>query len=221
MDPPAPETLMRALQLLSDLKALDDDGELTQIGSIMAEFPLEPQLSKVLLNSPTYRCSNEILAVVALLSSANIFMRPKENQREADEARNKFAHPDGDHLTMLNAFNAYLQKDGNQEWCYKNFLNHRSLKSALDIREQLRQIMTKQNIPMQSDPFTNLNYYENIKKCLLSGFFMHIARLQKNGTYLTIEDSQIVALHPSSVFDHKPAWILYNEFVLTKKNYVR
>lgn len=104
MDPPAPETLMRALQLLSDLEALDDNGELTKVGSIMAEFPLEPQLSKVLLNSPTYRCSIEILSIVALLSVPNIFMRPKEAQKDADDARAKFVHSDGDHLTMLNAY---------------------------------------------------------------------------------------------------------------------
>lgn len=42
MDPPAPETLMRALELLNDLEALDDEGDLTKIGEMMAEFPLEP-----------------------------------------------------------------------------------------------------------------------------------------------------------------------------------
>ena len=52
MDPPAPETLMRALELLNYLGALDDDGNLTELGSLMAEFPLEPELSKMLLYSP-------------------------------------------------------------------------------------------------------------------------------------------------------------------------
>ena len=73
-------------------------------------------------------------------------MRPKESQKEADEARAKFEHSDGDHLTCLNAYNAYLQKAGNSEWCYKNFLNLRSLKSADDIRGQLQNIMVKQGI---------------------------------------------------------------------------
>jgi len=61
-----------------------------------------------LLNSPNFKCSNEILTIVALLSTPNVFMRPKENQKEADEARAKFEHSDGDHLTCLNAYNAYL-----------------------------------------------------------------------------------------------------------------
>lgn len=51
MDPPAPETLMRALEQLNYLGALDDEGELTQIGHQMSEFPLDPQLSKMLITS--------------------------------------------------------------------------------------------------------------------------------------------------------------------------
>lgn len=81
--------------------------------------------------------------------------------------------------------------------------------------------MIKQNQLLTSAEFGSLEYYENIKKCLLSGFFMQVAKLQRNGAYLTIEDNQIVAIHPSSVLDHKPDWVLYNEFVLTKKNYIR
>lgn len=68
MDPPAPETLMRALELLNYLGALDDDGNLTQLGQMMAEFPLDPPLCKMLIESPRYNCSNEILSIVAMLS---------------------------------------------------------------------------------------------------------------------------------------------------------
>ena len=63
MDPPAPETLMRALELLNYLGALDDEGNLTQVGSVMSEFPLDPQLSKMLVASPEFNCSNEILSM--------------------------------------------------------------------------------------------------------------------------------------------------------------
>ena len=68
MDPPAPETLMRALELLNYLAALDDDGNLTELGAMMSEFPLDPQLSKMLVASTEFNCSNEILSIVAMLS---------------------------------------------------------------------------------------------------------------------------------------------------------
>jgi HrpA-like RNA helicase len=57
MDPPAPETLMRALEMLNYLGAIDDDGVLTDVGAMMAEFPLDPQLSKSLIASPQFSCA--------------------------------------------------------------------------------------------------------------------------------------------------------------------
>ena len=64
----APETLMRALELLNYLSALDDDGDLTELGSMMAEFPLDPQLAKMVIASTDFNCSNESLSIVAMLS---------------------------------------------------------------------------------------------------------------------------------------------------------
>lgn len=63
---------MRALELLNYLGALDDDGELTELGSMMSEFPLDPQLAKMVIASTDYNCSNEILSITAMLSGTNI-----------------------------------------------------------------------------------------------------------------------------------------------------
>lgn len=81
MDPPAPETLMRALELLNYLAALDDDGNLTDLGSVMSEFPLDPQLAKMLIASCSHNCSNEILSITAMLSGEtfNLNLPPPHN----------------------------------------------------------------------------------------------------------------------------------------------
>lgn len=63
---------MRALELLNYLAALDDDGELTELGSMMAEFPLDPQLAKMVIASCDHNCSNEILSITAMLSGSLI-----------------------------------------------------------------------------------------------------------------------------------------------------
>jgi len=68
----APETLMRALELLNYLAAIDDNGELTELGSMMAEFPLDPQLAKMVIASCDFSCSNEILSITAMLSGGKI-----------------------------------------------------------------------------------------------------------------------------------------------------
>ena len=68
----APETMMRALELLNYVAALDDEGSLTELGSMMAEFPLEPQMAKLVIASCEFNCSNEILSVVAMLSGFSL-----------------------------------------------------------------------------------------------------------------------------------------------------
>ncbi|CAF1961306.1 unnamed protein product [Rotaria magnacalcarata] len=221
MDPPAPETLMRALELLNYLAAIDDEGDLTELGSMMAEFPLDPQLAKMVIASCDYSCSNEILSLTAMLSVPQCFVRPNDVRKQADEAKARFAHIDGDHLTMLNVYHAFKQNHEDNHWCYSNFVNYRSLKSADNVRTQLGRIMDRFNLKRSSTEFTSPDYYINIRKALVSGFFMQVAHLEKTGHYLTIKDNQIVQLHPSTVLDHKPEWVLYNEFVLTTKNYIR
>lgn len=82
----------------------------------MSEFPLEPQLTKMLLSAADFTCAPEVLSIVALLSVPQIFMRPKESARAADEAKRRFNHVDGDHLTLLNAYHAYKQHGEDKEW---------------------------------------------------------------------------------------------------------
>ncbi|XP_061816929.1 ATP-dependent RNA helicase DHX15-like isoform X4 [Nerophis lumbriciformis] len=71
MDPPAPETLMRALELLNYLAAINDDGNLTELGATMAEFPLDPQLAKMVVASCEFDCSDEALSITAMLSGCS------------------------------------------------------------------------------------------------------------------------------------------------------
>ena len=223
MDPPAPETLMRALEQLNYLGALDDDGRLTELGAQMAEFPLEPELAKTLVASADYGCSEDILSIVALLSVPPIFMRPRDSIRAADEAKSYFVHPSGDHLTLLNAYNAYrAQPDADAaQWCYNNFLQHRALKSADSVRAQLARLMVRLGIPLVHTPPTHPDYYTRIRRALVAGFFMQVAHFERAGQYLVARDNQLVLLHPSTVLDRKPEWVLYHEYVLTTKSYVR
>jgi len=223
MDPPAPETLMRALELLNYLGALDDEGEMTPVGSVMAEFPLDPQMAKMLIVSPTFGCSNEVLSITALLTVPQIFMRPSENRKAAEDAKAQFTHVDGDHLSLLNAYHAYKSKSAIEvnQWCYDNFMNVRSLKSADNVRQQLERIMQRMELTLASPKFDTPQYYNSIRRAITAAYFMQVGHLERSGHYLTVKDNQIVQLHPSTCLDHHPEWVVYNEFVLTSKNYIR
>ena len=225
MDPPAPETLMRALEELNYLACLDDDGNLTTMGKIASEFPLDPALAVMLISSPEFYCSNEILSLTALLSVPQIFVRPASARKRADEMKNLFAHPDGDHLTLLNVYHAFKGDDAQanpRQWCHDHFLSLRALQSADNVRMQLKRIMEREEVELMSTPFEDKQYYENIRRALVSGFFMQVAKKEANGkTYTTVKDNQTVLLHPSTVLGQESDWVIYNEFVLTTKNYIR
>ncbi|KAE8415124.1 P-loop containing nucleoside triphosphate hydrolase protein [Aspergillus pseudocaelatus] len=226
MDPPAPETLMRALEELNYLACLDDDGNLTQLGRLASEFPLDPAVAVMLISSPEFYCSNEILSITALLSVPQVFVRPASQRKRADEMKNLFAHPDGDHLTLLNVYHAFKGQDAQEnpkQWCHDHFLSLRSLQSADNVRMQLLRIMEREELEMVSTPFEDKKYYENIRRALCAGFFMQVAKKESQGKskYTTIKDNQNVLLHPSTVLSYDADWVVYNEFVLTTKNYIR
>jgi pre-mRNA-splicing factor ATP-dependent RNA helicase DHX15/PRP43 len=225
MDPPAPETLMRALEELNYLACLDDEGDLTQLGKLASEFPLDPALAVMLIVSPEFYCSNEILSLTALLSVPQIFVRPAANRKRADDMKDLFAHPDGDHLTMLNVYHAFKGESGQtnpKQWCHDHFLSFRALQQADNVRLQLKRIMERNELELMSTPFENKKYYENIRRALVAGFFMQVAKKDGNGkTYVTVKDEQNVLLHPSTVLAQESEWVVYNEFVLTTKNYIR
>eukprot|EP00980_Cylindrotheca_fusiformis_P028414 scaffold22599_cov139-Cylindrotheca_fusiformis.AAC.5 len=225
MDPPAPETLMRALELLNYLGALDDEGEMTDLGYQMSELPLDPQLAMLILVSPEYRCSAEIVSIVAMLSVPQIFLRPREQAKAADTAKAQFTHSDSDHLTLLQVFNAYdmVPNKDRKSWCWDNFINERSMVSANNVRNQLIGIMKRLDIPYISSDIKGDGSFAStdIRKALTAGMFMQVAYRQRTGEYLTVKDNQVVAIHPGSVVNSRPDWVIFEEFALTTKNYIR
>jgi pre-mRNA-splicing factor ATP-dependent RNA helicase DHX38/PRP16 len=86
------------------LGALDNTGSLTELGRKMVEFPLDPPLSKMLIISEKFNCTDEILTIVSMLSVPAIFFRPKDREVESDAAREKFMVSESDHLTLLHVF---------------------------------------------------------------------------------------------------------------------
>jgi pre-mRNA-splicing factor ATP-dependent RNA helicase DHX15/PRP43 len=136
-----------------------------------------------------------------------------------------FAHPKGDQLTMLNVYHAFKSEEAQanpKQWCHDHFLSYRALQQADNVRLQLKRIMEREELELMSTPFENKKYYENIQRALVAGFFMQVAKRDGNGkSYITVKDEQNVLLHPSTVLAEDSEWVIYNEFVLTTKNYIR
>ncbi|KAG6556223.1 hypothetical protein Mapa_002164 [Marchantia paleacea] len=220
MDPPPAETLLRALEQLYALGALNDRGELTKMGRRMAEFPLDPMLSKMIVASDKFKCAEEVVTICSMLTVGNsIFYRPKDKQVHADNARMNFHSGNvGDHLALLKVFDSWKETDFSTQWCYENYIQVRSMKRARDIRDQLEGLLERVEIEAASNP----DDHEAIKKAITSGFFYHTAKLQKNGSYRTLKNPQTVTIHPSSGLSQVlPRWVVYHELVFTTKEYMR
>ncbi|KAK9473615.1 mRNA splicing factor RNA helicase [Dipodascopsis tothii] len=223
MDPPPNETLVRALEQLYALGALNDRGELTKLGRQMAEFPIDPMFSKAIIASEKYGCSEEVLSIIAMLGEAStLFFRPKDKKMYADKARENFTRPGGDHLSLLEVWNEWVDTEFSQVWAAENFLQFKSLKRARDVRDQLARLCDRVEVALVSGGAADEGLV-NIQKSILSGFFPNTGRLTRSGeAYHTVKTSQTVYIHPSSVlFKKKPKWILYHELVLTSKEYMR
>ncbi|OCH91869.1 P-loop containing nucleoside triphosphate hydrolase protein [Obba rivulosa] len=224
MDPPPGETLMRALELLYALGALNDRGELTKLGRRMAEFPVDPMLSKAIIASESYSCTDEVLTIISMLQeSSSLFYRPKDKKLHADQARQNFVRAGGDHFTLLNVWEQWADTGYSQQFCYEQFLQFKSLSRARDIRDQLAGLCERVEIVVQSNP--NTNDITPIQKAITAGYFYNTAQLQKSGdSYRTLKTSQTVYIHPSSsLFNHTPPikTVLYYELVMTSKSYMR
>lgn len=218
MDPPPPQALISAMEQLYSLGALDEEGLLTKLGRKMAEFPLEPPLSKMLLASVDLGCSDEILTIIAMLQTQNIFYRPREKQAQADQKRAKFFQPEGDHLTLLAVYEAWKAKNFSGPWCFENFVQSRSLRRAQDVRKQLLTIMDRYKL----DVISAGKNFTKIRKAIAAGFFFHAARKDPQEGYRTLVENQPVYIHPSSaLFQRQPDWVIYYELVMTTKEYMR
>lgn len=222
MDPPPAETLIRALEQLYALGALNDRGELTKIGRQMAEFPTDPMLAKSVLAADKYGCVEEVLSIIAMLGEASaLFYRPKDKKIHADSARARFTVKEGgDHFSLLNIWNQWVDSDFSYVWSRENFLQQRSLTRARDVRDQLAKLCDRVEVTISS---VGANDMVPIQKSLTSGFFPNAARLQRGGdSYRTVKNGMAVYLHPSStLFQINPKWILFYELVLTSREYMR
>jgi len=204
IDPPDEMTLARALSILRYLDAIDSECRITQTGQNMARLPVNPRMAKSLVMSAKqeYKCVHEMIVIAAMLEIEDgLWLKPRDKRRldAFKTARARFYHASGDHVTLLNVFNAYsnaarnAQRDAHYEkkrFCQDNFLNARKLDRADSIKRQIESVMAsilreekksshdRHDDEMVAFPMTkhdDAQFYENIIRALLCGHFMNMA----------------------------------------------
>lgn len=233
--PPA-ELVIRALELLYSLGALDDYAKLTKpLGVRMAELAVEPMMAKTLLSATSFGCLSEILTIAAMTSlGGNIWFHHDGEKKRMETARRKFAVEEGDHITLLNVYQAFISK-GKKEarFCHDNFINFKAMTRAVSIRAQLKRYLERFGIAIDETLSSNANKTplsvgglskgEQIRRCLTTGFFAHAAKMQPDGTFRNVAGGTVLHAHPSSLmFNRKADWVIFHEVMETgNKTFIR
>ncbi|KAM7188042.1 P-loop containing nucleoside triphosphate hydrolase protein [Rhypophila sp. PSN 637] len=230
LTPPPAELMMRGLELLFSLGALDDYAKLTKpLGLRMAELALEPMMAKTLLSAPSFGCLNEMLTIAAMTSlSGGVWIQHGGEKKRAESARKKFAAEEGDHLTLLNVYQTFVTKGRrDSRFCHDNLINFKALTRAVSIRAQLRRALERFGLIADDsgvDPGSdNTKKSEQIRRCLTAGFFAHAARMQADGTFRNVSGTTVLHAHPSSLmFNRKADWVIFHEVMETgNKTFIR
>jgi ATP-dependent RNA helicase DDX35 len=222
LTPPPSALMTKGLELLYSLGALDGYAKLTKpIGMRMAEIAVEPMMAKTLLAAPSFGCLSEILTIAAMTSlGGNVWLQFDDERKDMEAARRNFAADEGDHLTLLNAYQAFITR-GRKEarFCHDNYLNFKLMTRAVSIRGQLKRYLERFGIDVSEHVQSGHDQgtkAEQIRRCLTSGYFAHAARMQADGTFRNIAGGTVLHAHPSSLMFHRKAdWVIFHEVLET------
>lgn len=226
IDAPSRVALSAAMQELYWLGALDEEGLLTLDGRTMASLPLDPPLAKMLLCGKKLGCLREAISIAAMLSlSSSPFLRPLKYVDEADRAKSRFHHTQGDHLTLLNLYESFSASGSSSRWAHDRYVNAKALLKAQDIAQQLAEYIGVREISSCGGASKNPDL---VLRAVAGGFFERVAkRASCGGDWSTLCDGQTVFIHPSScLFGIHGArgdggLLLYHELVQTSKEWMR
>lgn len=238
LDPPSFESLEDALKQLYLIDAIDDTGLITSVGQTMAELPLEPSLSRTLMEANENGCLSQALTVAAMLSAETTLLAGQSSKN--NEKKRKHPPPDlpdgsgyGDHVQLLQIFEQWDQNEFDIGWCKDKGLQVRGMMFVKDVRRQLSQLMQK--IAKGSlNVRTNERYkerqrdYKNLRKALCVGYANKLAeRMVQHNGYRTIGfKPQLVQVHPSSTLKTDedgmfPNYVVYHELIATSRPFMR
>lgn len=190
LDPPEISAVDHALNVLEELSAIDQDGDLTPLGRHMAILPVDLRLGKMLILGTIFQCLGPMLTVAACLSSKPIFMSPMDKRDEATRARARFATANSDLLTDAHAYDECmrLRSEGKSQgalraFCEENFISPTTVRDISSLRQDflasLSELGFVPNSSKPSDPELNVNSAnENLLKAvILGGFWPRVARV--------------------------------------------
>jgi len=239
IDPPGPQVIRDGFSVLEELEAIrerEQNGKrefvLTGKGEVMARLPIDPRISRMIIEAEKEGCADEIFIIASALSIQDPRERPLDREEAADSMHKPFINPASDFITILNIWNRYHEvwdavksQGGMRRFCRENFLSYRRMREWRDVHEQISTIIKEERrgrkrrkklAPLQGEAL-----YAGIHKAILSGYLSNIAMKKEKNIYNGTKGREFMLFPGSGIFNRSGEWIVASETVETSRLFAR
>ncbi len=225
IDAPPSTAIREGYRLLKELGAIVGDHQLTANGRLMARLPLDPRISRIIIESGALSSVREITILAAALSIQDPRIRPPDKEFKADEVHRQFLDKKSDFQTLLNIWNAFFvpgepapSKSRLSRFCKAHFLSWQRMREWMDVHEQISRLLREsKGFHLNPEPAG----YEAIHIALTSGFLRNICLKKEKNTYLSAGNKEVVVFPGSGLYNKGPQWAVASEFVETTQLFAR
>lgn len=222
VEPPDRRLIRDGFKLLFELHAVDQSHQLTPIGRQLARIPVDPQLSRMLIEAERMGAVKEILIIVSALSIQDPRERPMDKQQAADEKHSRFKDKESDFLGYIRLWNYFhekkeaLSQNKLRKLCRQEYLAYMRLREWQDVHYQI-----KQSLPAKVKINTQDASVDSIHQCLLSGLLSHIGIKDEDNYYLGTHNRKFMIFPGSALKKKQPKWVMAAEMVETSRLFAR
>jgi len=224
LDPPDRRSVRDGVQLLQELGAFDQHGEITDLGRRLARLPVDPRLGRMILAAGAEGCVREVLVLAAALTIPDPRERPAEREEAARQSHARFADEHSDFMSYLNLWR-YLREQRNElsgnafrRMCRNEFLHYLRIREWQDLVGQLRGIARELGVVESDEPADAVH----VHAALLAGLLSHVGmRREEANEYLGARNSRFLLAPGSKLSKRPPRWVMVAELVETSRLYGR
>ena len=230
LQPPDNKNINDGVRLLEELAAIDNNSQqvkLTKAGQLLAKFPIDPRLSKMILTAIDLGCIEQIFIIVSAISIQDPRERPHEKQQAADEKHNRFKDPQSDFISLLNLWRYMAQQQAEltnnqfRRMCQKEFISYVRIREWQDIFSQLKHTLKDLKINMSSIDIESEGQLDVVHQAILSGLLSHLGQLDENREYKGARGSKFYIFPGSGIARKAPKWLMAAELVETSRLFAR
>jgi ATP-dependent helicase HrpA len=223
VDPPDRRLINDGFKLLEELGAVDKKHQLSEVGRILARFPVDPRLARMIIAAKDKGALQEVLLIVSGLSIQDPRERPADKQQASDEKHRRFWDKESDFFAYVNLWNYFEEKRQQlsqsqlRKLCQREFLSFLRMREWRDIHRQLCLLVKDLGYKQNQQPAD----FQSIHKALLAGLMSHIANLDEDKIYLGARNRKLRIFPGSALFKKTPKWIVTAEIAETTQVYAR